>query len=176
MVFQMVALYDAVFDRCTESSLDAKTTELVRFAAQLAAGNESSARRGFSVAQSAGATSAELSRAACLAACSGGPKVTATHAAITGKAEYASDEKAVFAECTDRTLDEKVHHLVSLAVCLVSSCACASGHLVRLKELKVDEASINRAACLAACEGGLNVKYTYIEHLRNVEQCSTCVC
>jgi hypothetical protein len=122
MVFQMVALYDAVFDRCTENSLDPKTTELV--------GNESQARKGFSAAQSAGATSAELSRAACLAACSSGPKVTAAHAAIAGKAEFASDERAVFAECTDRTLDEKVHHLVSLAVCLVSSCACASGHLV----------------------------------------------
>lgn len=176
MVFKMVKEQESVFDRCKENSLDPKTTELIRFAAQLAAGNEGHARAAFSGAQKAGLTAAQLSRAACLAACSCGPKVTATYAALAGKAAHASDEKAVFSECTEKTLDDKTHHLVSLAVCLVSNCACASGHLIRLHELKVDEAIVHRAACLAACEGGLRVKYSYIEHLENVKNCSTCVC
>lgn len=176
MVFKMVKQHETVFDRCTETSLDPKTTELIRFAAQLAAGNEGHAKAAFSTAHKVGLTAAELSRAACLAACSGGPKVTATYAALSGQAAHASNEAVVFAACTDKTLDDKTHHLVSLAVCLVSDCACASGHLIRLNELKVDEASVHRAACLAACEGGLRVKYSYIEHLENVKTCSTCVC
>jgi alkylhydroperoxidase/carboxymuconolactone decarboxylase family protein YurZ len=176
MVFKMVREQESVFDRCKENSLDPKTTELVRFAAQLAAGNELQAKKAFTAAKKSGLSAAEMSRAACLAACSAGPKVTAAFANLSGIKAQATDEKRVFSACTEKTFDDKTHHLVSLAVCLVSNCACASGHLIRLHELKVDEASIHRAACLAACEGGLRVKYSYIEHLENVKSCSRCVC
>jgi len=95
--------------------------------------------------------------------------VTTTFANLSGNKAHATDEKRVFSACSDKTFDDKTHHLVSLAVCLVSKLRLRSGHLIRLNELKVDEASIHRAACLAACEGGLRVKYSYIEHLENVK-------
>jgi len=176
MVFQMTKEMDAVFDQCQENSLDPKTTELVRFAAQLAAGNELHARNAFTGAKRTGLSPAELSRAACLAACSAGPRVTVMFANLSGKTAVALDEAKVFAECSEKTFDDKTHHLVSLAVCLVNNCACAAGHLVRLKELNVDEASVHRAACLAACEGGLTAKFAYLERLDCARTEGRCVC
>ena|SRR2546421_699030 len=176
MVLQMTKALDAVFDGCRENSLDNRTTALVSFAAQLAAGSETRAKKSFAGAKKVGASAAEMSRAACLAACSCGPRVTAAFAKISGKTALATNEARLFSACAENTLDDKTHHLVSLAVCLIGNCACSSGHLIRLKELKVDQASIHRAACIAACEGGLNVKYAYLEHLENIKHCSKCVC
>jgi alkylhydroperoxidase/carboxymuconolactone decarboxylase family protein YurZ len=175
MAFQMTREMDAIFDRCREDTLDTKTTELVRFACQVAAGNEQSARTTHA-ARKGGVSAAELARAACLAACSVGPRATAAFATIAGKGANALDEASVFAECSERTLDDKTQHLVSLAVCLVHNCMCAAGHIVRLRELKVDDASIHRAACLAACEGGLNAKYAYLEQLDCATREARCAC
>jgi len=176
MEFHMTKELDKVFDHCKVDTLDEKTTALVTFGAQLAAGNDTVAKKTFSQASKAGVSVAELSMAACLAACNCGPRVTRDFATIMGKPGDRADAN-LYGVCSDKTLDQKTFHLVSLAVCLATNCMCASGHIVRLKELKASEASIHRAACIAAEECGLTAKYSYVQHLENVRNCTVgCVC
>lgn len=83
---------------------------------------------------------------------------------------------AAFNLCTEKSLDEKTTHLVSLAACLVTRCACAGGCIVKARNAGATEEEIVRAACLTACATGMEKKYAFLEAFQAVEGVRECVC
>jgi alkylhydroperoxidase/carboxymuconolactone decarboxylase family protein YurZ len=78
--------------------------------------------------------------------------------------------------CTEKSLDEKTTHLVSLAACLATRCACAEGCIVKARNAGASDEEIVRVGCLTACATGLAQKYAFLEAYQAVETVKECVC
>jgi AhpD family alkylhydroperoxidase len=180
MRFKMTKKLDKIFTTCNQNSLSPKETALVAQAAQLAAGVRDTKQISQFVSSQARVSAEELHRVACLSACTAGPKVLETYAAVlksAGGAEssrFAADTS--FRTCSAKTLDEKTTHLVGLAACLASGCDCASGHIVAARNAGVTDEQLTRAACVASCVAGSRIKYDYLFHLQSVKACKACAC
>lgn len=185
MPFKMTKELDRVFDTCKESSLSPKVTALVTHAAQLACGVNTAPEFANNISKNAGVTAEELHRVACLCACSAGPKVLdsyatllkspeITNAGIKGLRKLSADR--TFQQCTEKSLDAKTTHLVSLAACLASGCSCASGHIIEARNAGATDEEITRAACITACVAGLRTKYTFLAQRESVKGCRACDC
>jgi AhpD family alkylhydroperoxidase len=180
MRFTMTKKLDKIFETCNQKSLSPKETALVAHAAQISAGVKDTKQISQFVSKEARISAEELHRVACLSACTAGPKVLETYAAVlkaSGSAEskrFAAD--ASFRACSAKTLDERTTHLVGLAACLASACDCASGHIVAARRAGVTDEQLARAACVASCVAGSRVKYDYLFHLQSVKTCKACAC
>jgi AhpD family alkylhydroperoxidase len=169
-----------IFSTCKESSLSPKDTALVTLAARLAAGQQGAKLGIKSAVKKGGASVEELARVACLSACTACSSVgdnfaTALNAAnISGASNLIVGEK--FVGCTMKSLETKTHHLVSLAACLASRCACASGHIIQARNAGATPEQLARTACIAACVSGMKVKYDFLEHMQRTANCRTCAC
>ena len=166
------AKLNRVFEACSENTLTPKTTELVRLAAHLA--SPDAARSGANAlkrATAAGASADELACAACASACVAGP---AAQAVFTKSLKTTA--KQPFARVRPDALDKKTLHLVHLAACLSSRCACAAGHIVEARRAGANDKELARVGCLAACVNGLSAKWSFAEALQCAEAKQQCAC
>jgi alkylhydroperoxidase/carboxymuconolactone decarboxylase family protein YurZ len=191
-VLKMTKELDQVFEAkdCNEKTLTPKITHLVNLAAHLASHNAKAAHRSYTLAGSAGGASVvERHRAACLAACAAGPRVHDTYAGFVPEATkgagatYDAAEAAAtltaspfFNLCKEDSLDAKTTHLVSLAACLVTRCACAEGCIVQARNAGATDAELVRVACLTAEAAGMHTKYAFLEAREAVKGVTDCVC
>jgi AhpD family alkylhydroperoxidase len=84
-----------------------------------------------------------------------------------------------FRLCTTQSLDKKTNHLVGLASCLATGCACAAGHIIEARNAGATDEELARCACIAACASGLRTKYTFLEAMDRLQNCASpnaCVC
>jgi len=139
-----------IFHTCNTSSLSPKDTALVTLAAKLASGHQGAALGISDSVKKSGASVGELARVACLSACTAGPRVGETFASalktarLSGASGVIKGEK--FQGCTMKSLDTKIHHLVSLAACLASGCMCASGHIIQARNAGANQQELARTA------------------------------
>lgn len=182
MRFRMTKQSNSIFETCSEKSLDPETSALITLAAQLAQGRESTID--FAGHARFVKDETKLHRAACLAACTAGPAVAERFEKVlrAGKgADNAGDAKGLdnvrqFSACNEATLDRKTHHLVSLAACLASNCACAAGHIIEARNAGATEEELARCACLTACVAGERTKYAFVTQLEAARDCRACDC
>lgn len=161
-----------VFEACKEDTLSPKVTELVRLAATLA--SPDAARSGASAlkrATAAHVSEDELACAACASACVAGPTAQAIYVK-----SLKTTAKQPFARVKRDALDKKTLHLVDLAACLASHCACAAGHIVEARRAGATEQELARVGCLAACACGLSTKWSFAESLQCAEGSQQCAC
>lgn len=166
------AKLNRVFESCKEDTLSPKATELVRLAATLA--GPDAARSGASAlkrATAARASEDELLCAACASACVAGPAAQAVYAK-----SLKTTAKRPFARVKPDALDKKTLHLVHLAACLASRCACAAGHIVEARRAGATEQELARVGCLAACVSGFSAKWSFAEALQCAEAKQQCAC
>ena len=78
--------------------------------------------------------------------------------------------------CSETSLDEKTSHLVSLAACLATRCACAAGCIVKARNAGATHEELARVACVTACAAGLDKKYAFLEAFQAAEGVKECVC
>jgi hypothetical protein len=184
---KMTAEMNKVFTTCNLQTLPEKTTHLIEYATHLVSDHADGAFASATLASTHGASVEELTRVACLAACTAGPKVAALHVQVARKVSAlakaaegvkpaASLEQGTFHACSSKSLDAKTTHLVGLAACLARSCECAKGHIVQARLAHATEAELARVACIASCSGGLSVKYAFLAYRHDVGHCKTCVC
>jgi AhpD family alkylhydroperoxidase len=166
------AKLNRVFESCKEDTLSPKVTELVRLAATLA--SPDAARSGASAlkrATAARVSEAELACAACASACVAGPAAQAVYVKA-----LKMTAKQPFAKVSPDALDKKTTHLVPLAACLASRCACAAGHIVEARRAGATEQELARVGCLAACACGLSAKWSFAEALQCAGSAQQCAC
>jgi alkylhydroperoxidase/carboxymuconolactone decarboxylase family protein YurZ len=177
-----------VFGTCKENTLDAKTSEMIRYAVHLVNGNAPGAAQSAQKAHAAGLSAAQLHRVACLSACSAGIHIQGLNAAalntvpgfaapvpaaapvppaapVPAAATPIQLQKGAFNACSSTQLDTKTTHLVALAACLASRCACAQGHILAARAAGASDAELARSACIAACTGGLHSKISFAQQL-----------
>jgi len=173
---------DRIFSTCSESTLTAKVTELVRLSSHLASRNcvETLIRPALENAFKAGASENEVLCAACLGACVGGPAAEAAFVEArrtqSAKSGHETASARPFARVQTEALDERTRHLVGLAACLVTGCECAAGHIVEARQAGANNEELARAACLAACASGLTAKWRFVAALQCAEQHELCAC
>jgi alkylhydroperoxidase/carboxymuconolactone decarboxylase family protein YurZ len=192
MTLKLTKDLEAIFSTCSESTLSAKTTQLINVAAHLGRENDVGAGDSASLAIAQGATLEEVAAVACSAACAGGPQVQDAYFRMARAAEQRNRPLVAFqisasvAEepsahsldasifqsrnlCTADSLDRKTALLVDLAACLVARCDCASGLMVQAQAEGATPQEIARVGCLVACAGGLDKKYVFLTALQNTE-------
>lgn len=178
MELKMTKKLNEVFRTCKESSLSPKDTALVTLAARLAAGQQGD--RISDAVKNSGASAEELARVACLSACTSCSSVGDNFASVLKAARVSGASKLIVGEkfqgCTAKTLQPKTHHLVSLAACLASRCACAAGHIIQARNAGATPEQLARTACIAACVSGMKVKYDFLAHMQRTAKCRTCAC
>jgi AhpD family alkylhydroperoxidase len=178
MELKMTKELDRVFSTCKTSSLSPKDTALVTLAARLAAGQQGAKVR--AAIKESGASPEELGRVACLAACTSCSSVGDNFASVLRDAKVSGVSKLIAGEkfqgCSMKSLDTKTHHLVSLAACLSSRCACAAGHIIQARNAGATPEELARTACIAACVSGMKVKYDFLAHMQRTANCRTCAC
>lgn len=178
MELKMTKELDRVFSTCKTSTLSPKDTALVTLAARLAAGQQGAKVR--AAVKESGASAEELARVACLAACTSCSSVGDNFASVLRDAKVSGVSKLIanerFQGCSMKSLDTKTHHLVSLAACLSSRCACAAGHIIQARNAGATPEELARTACIAACVSGMKVKYDFLAHMQRTANCRTCAC
>jgi len=168
MPLKMTRELDKVFETCSEDSLSARETHLITLAAQLAGSGATATNVTAELAIAAGASREELNRVACMAACVAGPAVGDAFAEIrkaTSACFGTSEASGVFGNfqlCTEESLDARTTHLVGLAACLAAGCVCAEAHVIQARSAGVNEEELARVACIAACQAGLQNKYSFL--------------
>jgi alkylhydroperoxidase/carboxymuconolactone decarboxylase family protein YurZ len=180
MEFKITKELNNIFRTCNTSSLSAKDTALVTLAAKLASGHQGAALGITDSVKKSGVSVGELARVACLSACTAGPRVGETFASALKTAKLAGASGLIqgekFQGCTMKSLDTKIHHLVSLAACLASGCVCAGGHIVQARNAGATQQELARAACIASCVSGLKAKFEFLAHMQNTANCKACAC
>jgi len=78
--------------------------------------------------------------------------------------------------CSSESLDKKTTHLVGLAACLASGCVCARGHIIQARIAGATEEELARCACIASCVAGIRNKFSFLEAVQDVGNCTACAC
>jgi alkylhydroperoxidase/carboxymuconolactone decarboxylase family protein YurZ len=160
---------DRVFEACAEDTLSAKETHLLTLAAQLAGSGATASSVTAELAIGAGASREELNRVACMAACVAGAAIGDAFAEVlktTAACFGTSETSGVFGNfqlCTEESLDVRTTHLVGLAACLAAGCVCAEAHIIQARSAGINEEELARVACIAACQCGLQNKYSFVQ-------------
>jgi len=202
MPLKMTPELNNVFRTCNEATLSPKVTHLMTLAAQLARRQGEPAQATLELSRAVGASLQEISRVACLCSCAAGatvqdtfvnllrnPRVEATAATAgilpTGILPAAaigpsqSLDTSVFRTlrlCSSESLDKKTTHLVGLTACLASGCVCARGHIIQARIAGATEEELARCACIASCVAGIRNKFSFLEAVQDVGNCTACAC